>query len=101
MMETEISADSAVEYYEFLQISPNAQPETIHRVYRFLACRFHPDNAETGDREKFLLLHRAYDVLSDPKRRADYDATLRKHQQKPDSQFESVDFLDGVEGEVN
>jgi curved DNA-binding protein len=101
MMETEISADSSVEYYEFLQISPNAQPETIHRVYRFLACRFHPDNVETGDREKFLLLNRAYDVLSDPKRRADYDATLRKDQEKPDSLFDSVDFLDGIEGEVN
>jgi len=29
------------DYYEFLQISPNAEPATIHRVYRFLASRFH------------------------------------------------------------
>ena len=101
MMETQLSADSEVEYYEFLQISPNAQPDTIHRVYRFLACRFHPDNVETGDREKFLLLNRAYDVLSDAKRRAEYDATLRKDQEKPHSVFESVDFLDGIEGELN
>jgi curved DNA-binding protein CbpA len=100
-METTISADSTVDYYEFLQISPNAQPDTIHRVYRFLACRFHPDNLETGDPEKFLLLNRAYDVLSDPGRRKDYDATLRKDQEQPDSLFESVDFLDGIEGEVN
>lgn len=101
MMESVISADSSVDYYEFLQISPNAQPDTIHRVYRFLAYRFHPDNRETGDREKFLLLNRAYDVLSDPKRRHEYDATLRKHEPKPNSAFESVDFLDGIEGEVN
>jgi curved DNA-binding protein len=33
-----------VDYYEFLQISPNADVDTIHRVYRFLAARFHPDN---------------------------------------------------------
>ena len=39
-------------YYEFLQISPNAEPDTIHRVYRFLAARFHPDNPETGDADK-------------------------------------------------
>ena len=30
------------DYYEFLQISPNAEQATIHRVYRFLAGRFHP-----------------------------------------------------------
>jgi curved DNA-binding protein CbpA len=34
----------AVDYYEFLQISPNADADTIHRVYRFLAARLHPDN---------------------------------------------------------
>ena len=39
------------DYYEFLQISPNAQTSTIHRVYRFLAGRLHPDIAETGDAE--------------------------------------------------
>ena len=30
------------DYYEFLQISPNAEFDTIHRVHRFLALRFHP-----------------------------------------------------------
>jgi len=44
-----------LDYYEFLQISPNAEPGTIHRVYRFLAGRF-TDNPETGDAEKFFLL---------------------------------------------
>ena len=42
------------DYYEFLQISPNAEPATIHRVYRFLAGRLHPDIPGTGDAEKFL-----------------------------------------------
>lgn len=89
------------DHYEFLQISPNAQPETVHRVYRFLAARFHPDNAETGDPEKFLLLNQAFEVLSDPKRRGEYDAKLRSKQRRPNPVFESVDFLDGIEGEVN
>ncbi len=44
------------DYYEFLQISPNAEFDTIHRVYRFLALRFHPDNPETCDPDKFHLL---------------------------------------------
>ncbi len=52
------------DYYEFLQISPNADPDTIHRVYRFLAVRLHPDNPDTGVAEKFFLLKQAYDVLS-------------------------------------
>jgi hypothetical protein len=93
--------DGAVNYYEFLQINPKAQPETIRRVYRFLAGRFHPDNPETGDTEKFLLLNRAYAVLSDAERRAKYDLTVQSDQAKSSSAFESVDFLDGVEGELN
>jgi len=61
-------------YYEILQISPSADPETIHRVYRLLAQRFHPDNQATGDVERFQLIREAYDVLSDERQRADYDA---------------------------
>jgi curved DNA-binding protein CbpA len=71
-------------YYEFLQISPHAEPDTIHRVYRFLAGRFHPDNPETGNADKFFLLKQAYDILSDPARRANYDATYEKEAPPPD-----------------
>lgn len=89
------------DYYSFLQISPRAEPETIHRVYRFLATRFHPDNPETGDPERFLLLKGAYEILSDPKQRAAYDATLQDRELKPVAAFGAIDFLDGIEGEVN
>lgn len=65
--------DEAPDYYELLQISPNAEPETVHRVYRLLAQRVHPDNAATGDAGQFRELHEAYAVLSDPERRAKYD----------------------------
>jgi curved DNA-binding protein CbpA len=63
------------DYYEILQISPNAEPETIHRVYRLLAQRLHPDNAETGNEARFRLLTEAYQVLGDPTARARYDTT--------------------------
>jgi len=59
--------------YEGLQLSPNADLETIERVYRILAKRYHPDNLETGDVEKFAEIRRAYSVLSDPEQRAAYD----------------------------
>lgn len=90
------------DYYEFLQISPNAQPETVHRIYRFLASRYHPDNPETGDSEKFLLLNSAYEVLSEPMRRARYDEVLKTRPAARHHEiFESVDFLDGIDGEMN
>lgn len=90
-----------VDYYEFLQISPNAEQETIHRVYRFLGARYHPDNPESGDTEKFSLLKAAYEVLSDPMRRAEYDAMLRMETPQHSPMSDSVDFMDDVEGEMN
>ena len=62
-----------VDHYETLQISPNADPDTVQRVFRLLAQRFHPDNAETGDADRFRALHEAYSVLSVPEKRAQYD----------------------------
>lgn len=63
------------DWYETLQISPNADLDTIHRVFRLLAQKFHPDNQETGDAGRFRQLHAAYQVLSDATERARYDAT--------------------------
>jgi hypothetical protein len=89
------------DYYEFLQISPNAEPATISRVYRFLASRFHPDIPGTGDAEKFVLLKEAYDVLSDPERRARYDETYKKQAPEPVPLSNSVDFMNTNDGEFN
>jgi curved DNA-binding protein len=94
-------ADAPLDHYEFLQISPKAEFITIQRVYRFLAGRFHPDNPDTGDAEKFLLLKRAFEVLSDPQRRADYDATRHTTEPHASPVFESIDYMDGVDGEIN
>lgn len=70
-----------VDFYELLQISPNAEPETISRVYRLLAQRFHPDNKDTGSAERFRLVCQAYEVLSDPGRRAEYDVSCQQLRQ--------------------
>ncbi len=61
------------DYYETLQVSPNADTDTIDRVFRHLAKRYHPDNQETGDRERFDALVKAHRVLSDPEERTRYD----------------------------
>ena len=89
------------DYYEVLQISRNADVETIHRVYRLMAARFHPDNPRTGDTETFLLLRRAYLVLGDPEQRAKYDSTLLIEEEAPLPIFELKDFVHGLKGEVN
>jgi curved DNA-binding protein CbpA len=71
----------SVDYYELLQISPNAEPETVHRVYRLLAPRWHPDNQHTGDAARFRALHEAYVVLSDAEKRAQYDVGTHNRRQ--------------------
>ena len=90
-----------LDYYEFLQISPNADPDTIHRVYRFLASRFHPDNPTTGDPEKFFQLKSAYDVLADPAQRLEYDASYQREMPETTPLSTTVDFMDRMEGELN
>lgn len=65
---------SFIDYYEDLQVSPNADQETVERIYRLLAKRYHPDNQLTGDLEKFDIITKSYRVLSDPEKRAAYDA---------------------------
>jgi curved DNA-binding protein len=63
-----------VDYYEDLQVNQNADTETISRVYRLLARKWHPDNTLTGDPDKFNVINEAYNVLSHPEKRAAYDA---------------------------
>ncbi len=94
------TAAKDVDYYEFLQISPNADQDTIHRVYRFLAARFHPDNPDSGNVETFNQLRTAYDVLSNEERRAEYDVS-RQSDPQPAPMSTSVDFMDTVQGELN
>jgi hypothetical protein len=62
-----------MDLYEVMEVSPKASPETIHRVYRLLAQQLHPDNKQSGDSEAFRRLVTAYQLLSDPARRAAYD----------------------------
>jgi len=98
--ETE-GSEAFVDYYELLQISPNAEPDTIHRVFRIMAARYHPDNKETGNNDKFLLLTKAYSVLSDPARRDSYDERHRDRRAQPLPVFGLKEFAEGLEGEVN
>ena len=73
-----MAASGDVDYYEVLQVSDTAEPETINRVYRIFAQRYHPDNRETGNEARFREITEAYQILSNPEKRARYDATSQK-----------------------
>lgn len=93
--------EAFVNYYELMQLDRSAEPEAIQRVYRILAARHHPDNKETGDIEKFLLVKEAYKVLADPERRAEYDKSFDEQREGPMPIFLTKEFTEGVEGEMN
>ncbi len=63
------------DYYEVLGIPRDADEKTIKDAFRQLALKFHPDrNKEPGASDRFKEIAEAYAVLSDPKKRAEYDA---------------------------
>ena len=64
-------------YYALLGVLRDASPEEIKRAYYEAAQRLHPDkNKVAGETELFLGVQQAYEVLSNPQRRTQYDATL-------------------------
>jgi curved DNA-binding protein CbpA len=72
-----MSLNEFIDYYELLQLSPNADTETIERVFRHLAKKYHPDSISFAGNDRFLQIVEAHQTLSDHKARAEYDV---KHQ---------------------
>lgn len=66
-----------VDYYMILNVKREASLEEIRKAYYFLARRYHPDNAGAEAREMFETVRKAHEVLSDPKKREEYDHSLR------------------------
>jgi len=84
------------DYYAILQVSPQADGDTIERVFRHLAKRYHPDNGESGNPDRFNQVVEAFRVLSDPERRADYDLHHGEVQQARWRVFDQASATDGV-----
>jgi len=63
------------DYYDILGISKNASPEEIKKAYRKMALKYHPDKNPNDKEaeEKFKLAADAYEVLSNPEKKAKYD----------------------------
>lgn len=81
-------------YYEILEVNESASEETINKVYKFLAKKYHPDtnpdNKEFAE-AKFKEISEAYEILSNSKKRASYDAELKEYKA---SQTPSVNYED-------
>jgi curved DNA-binding protein len=61
-------------YYEILGVNENASQDDIKKAYKKLAMQHHPDRG--GDNKKFQEISQAYDTISDPNKRSQYDAEL-------------------------
>lgn len=64
-----------VNYFEVLNVSEHAEPEVIKASYRALCKKYHPDNQSghsAQDDEKMQLINEAYQILSDPVKKAEY-----------------------------
>lgn len=91
------------DYYEILGVKRDDSQAAIKSAYRKLARKFHPDvNKEKGAAEKFKDLNEAYEVLSDPKKRARYDQLGSNWQQgadfTPPPGYEGFDFSNFSQG---
>ena len=63
--------------YNVLGVAPNASDDEIKKVYRSLAMRFHPDrNQAPGAEARFKSVTKAYEILADPVKRAEYDQSV-------------------------
>jgi curved DNA-binding protein CbpA len=68
-----------VDYYDVLQVSPNADVDTIRRIFRHLAKKCHPDLPGGGNPEQFLQILKAHELLTDTEKRSAYDLRYQEY----------------------
>ena len=100
-MHNTMEASTFTDYYEVLEISPNANSETIERVFRYLAQRYHPDNPETSNRPRFDGIVEAHNTLRDPVKRVQYDIQHKHHSRSRRNLLDEVGHTRGIERDID
>ncbi len=85
-------------YYDILQVNQNASPEIIEKAYKILAKKYHPDLQEEKNKkqaEEILKeINEAYEVLSNPEKKKEYNLFLENQKQQNESLNSKVERTD-------
>jgi curved DNA-binding protein CbpA len=84
------------DHYEVLGIDPGSDSDTIQRAYTKLAKKYHPNNAETGDEERFKAVNMAYEVLADATLRREFDKLKGVGNEDSKPRFSGLEFFDAL-----
>lgn len=82
-------------YYEILEVKSDTSDEVIKAAYKALIKKYHPDNGSNNDPsgEKLRLVNEAYDILSDPEKRKQYDVQFKAEQrEKDETRYQTSSF---------
>ncbi len=101
MLAVAVVVNVMTDYYEILQVHPKADQDAIKAAYERLRAQYAPERLEGAAEELVALarqrrdeIERAYQTLSDPQRRADYDRSLRDAPTVVDSAVDDDDLID-------
>jgi hypothetical protein len=84
------------DHYAVLGVDAHSVSETIQRAYSKLAQKYNSRNADTGDAKMFEAINLAYEVLSDPARRKEFDSVQGISQEGANPKFSGIEFFDAL-----
>lgn len=90
------SAGKFQDHYAVLSIEPKSSSETIQAAYSKLAQRYHPNTSGTGDKEKFDAVNHAYEILSDPLLRREFDKLKGIGEGENMPKFSGIQFFEAL-----